>query len=462
MYDDGDFLVTKYNGEPDHWNTKPPLTVWSQVFWMKIIGPGEMAVRLPSAIAGLLTCFLLVFFCRKALDDPLMGAIAALILVSSYGFVNLHVTRSGDYDAMLTLFTTLTCFAAFLFLDSKHKRWTYVFWIGLTLAVLTKSIAGLLFVPGIVAFLVWDKKLIAQLKNKHNYIGAGLFLVFVLAYFIARESADPGYFKAVYDNDLGGRFNKALDAHRGSFWFYFNYITSGHMAYFYLLIPLGWMLGFVSKNEKWRRLNAYTVFLSVSYFLVISLAKTKLEWYDAPLIPILAINVAMAMKFLFEFVANSGFINKSLKSNPLPFFLLFVLHIGPYSGIIDQTFAPEEKSWDKEFYEPGYWLRNNIKEELKPDYRSKRQIFRSDYAAQNRFYVRQAQLLGLDHKFVELQDVELGDNLVVLNKKDLQLLKDTFKYWVTEDFGLVKKIQIRDTLLKVPDLIGDWNFRSGP
>ena len=36
MLKNGDFIVTHYDNNPDMWNTKPPLMIWCQVFFMKI------------------------------------------------------------------------------------------------------------------------------------------------------------------------------------------------------------------------------------------------------------------------------------------------------------------------------------------------------------------------------------------------------------------------------------------
>ena len=52
MFKDGNFLVTHFEGNPDMWNTKPPMMIWLQVFFINLIGLGELALRLPSAFAA--------------------------------------------------------------------------------------------------------------------------------------------------------------------------------------------------------------------------------------------------------------------------------------------------------------------------------------------------------------------------------------------------------------------------
>ena len=55
MHTNGNLIVTYYEGEPEMWNTKPPLVIWMQLIFIKLIGFNELAIRLSSAIAGLLT-----------------------------------------------------------------------------------------------------------------------------------------------------------------------------------------------------------------------------------------------------------------------------------------------------------------------------------------------------------------------------------------------------------------------
>ena len=100
MAQSGDFITLKNNGEISDYNLKPPLVIVCQSFLMKVIGVNEWAVRLPSAISGLLTCLLVFFFTRRHFSTR-AAYIALLLLLTTAGFVRVHVTRSGDLDSML-------------------------------------------------------------------------------------------------------------------------------------------------------------------------------------------------------------------------------------------------------------------------------------------------------------------------------------------------------------------------
>ena len=74
-----------------------------------MIGVNETAIRLPSAFAALFTGLLLLWFFLKYRRDFWAGFSAVLVLVTTQGYVDFHAARTGDCDALLTLFMTASC-----------------------------------------------------------------------------------------------------------------------------------------------------------------------------------------------------------------------------------------------------------------------------------------------------------------------------------------------------------------
>ncbi len=143
------FVVEK-QGKPDLYNTKPPFVIWLQALSMKLFGINELAVRLPSAIFGLLTILLVYFFCSNVLESKTIGFISAGILMTARGFIGNHVVRTGDLDGVLVFWLTLGLFAFIDLIIKKPKNSCYHFFIltlSLTFGFLTKGIAGFFFVP---------------------------------------------------------------------------------------------------------------------------------------------------------------------------------------------------------------------------------------------------------------------------------------------------------------------------
>ncbi|MBA3901452.1 MAG: glycosyltransferase family 39 protein, partial [Bacteroidetes bacterium] len=127
MAQSGNLIVTSYEGEPDMWNTKPPLMIWMQAGLIKLIGLDELAIRLPSAIAVFFTCITLFIFSLRYLKSFWLGIIGILVLITSSGFVGFHTGRTGDYDAMLAFFIFSYCLFYYLFLEKGGVKYLYAF-----------------------------------------------------------------------------------------------------------------------------------------------------------------------------------------------------------------------------------------------------------------------------------------------------------------------------------------------
>jgi 4-amino-4-deoxy-L-arabinose transferase-like glycosyltransferase len=292
MLHNGDLLVTHYHGEPDLWGTKPPLLVWSQVIFMMILGPGELAVRLPSALAGLFTCLLIVLFSVKYLKNPLYGLFWSAVLITINGYVDFHGTRTGDFDAMLTFFMFLYSITFFLFTESKKQKFLIYTAVFITLAVLTKGIAGLLFLPALMIWALISKSMTNIFKSRQTYIGALIFLVIVGGYYLAREKLNPGYLNAVSENEVGGRYLEVVEGHNPQITYYIDQFSQTRLLKWYAFLLPSLAAGFFIREKFARNLHLFSLVLIVSHLLIITFSSTKLPWYDLPEFPFIALIIA--------------------------------------------------------------------------------------------------------------------------------------------------------------------------
>lgn len=406
MFNNNDFIVTYFMGEPDMWNTKPPLLIWTQVFFMKIIGVNELAIRLPSAFSAFFTCIALLIFSTKYLKTPWIGLLAAFVLITSNGYIEIHASRTGDYDTMLTLFTTLSGLLFFSYCETKKSEHLYLFFLFTAMAVLTKSVTGLMFLPAILLYSVIQKQLLPLFKNKHFYLGVLSFLVLVVGYYVLRETYNPGYISAVYDNELGGRYLEVNDGHNQGFWFYYDNFINYQLSLWFLLIPIGLVIGFVINNKKINRLTLFTSLMVFTFFMVISTAKTKLGWYDVPLYPYLAIIIAISLNFfIFELLNNFKQTNRLITKNVTLIILLILIGITPYQKIIEKTYKPKEHGW-KDFYEISYYLKDAVKGKHHLD---NQYVLYDGYNAHNQFYLNVLNDKGIKISFKEWTKLEPMD-----------------------------------------------------
>lgn len=344
MVANGNLIVTYFQGNPDLWNTKPPFQIWLMALSIKLFGYSELALRIPTIGAVFSTFFLLFWFGMRAFKDKLVAALSVLVLVSSSGYMIFHVARTADYDAMLVFFITLYTFAFFLYLEDNKQKYWWLCVLGLTLAVLTKGVAGLLCAPALLIYVIYRGKLMRLLQQPAFYAGVGVFLLFSLGYYFLRENMNPGYLKAVYENELGGRYLTVLNEHQhpGN-WYINNFRNEKYGNWLPVLLLSVWVLLWQSAVVV-KRFTVLAVILLALYLFIISTAQTKLYWYDAPVYPFAAVLVALGVTMLLQGAAQ--FLN--LKNTGF-FFIGAVLLLCwlPYNAVLESYLQDKARMGEK-------------------------------------------------------------------------------------------------------------------
>lgn len=420
----GNWLVTTFEGAPDMWNTKPPLLIWIQALFIKIFGFGPLALRLPIAIATAINVYYLFYFLGKGLKNQSLGLITTIILLTSVGYVCSHVTRTGDYDGLLILFTTLYCLSFFQFTEDGKYKYLYYFFIFLTLAVLTKSIAGLLFLPALFIYAAFRKQLIPLIKSKHLYLGIVLFIIPVVLYYILREHYNPGYFKAVIENEFGGRYFKTLENHNNPFDFYYILIYEQHFRYWLPITLIGIPVALFHKQIFIRRLGGFSLLCIICFSLVISSSKTKLLWYDAPLYPFLAIITAIPIYSLYELLV-ARFADAPKRNKILPVLGISLVFIIPYFSTTKRLTNFRELPEDERVFAISRYLIKGIKGKVPVNgYK----VVAEGYVPHIMAYIYMANEKGIKLARIPREGLQPGDKLIVEEDSIKELIKQKFDY----------------------------------
>ncbi|RSK49601.1 ArnT family glycosyltransferase [Hymenobacter rigui] len=284
-----DWIVARYDGQPDLWNCKPPLWLWTLAGSIRGLGPSEVGLRLPAALSALATVGLVYLAAARWLRSRLAGLLAGLVLLTAPGYVSFHVARTADFDAFLTLWTTLGAFSWVAFLRSGRARWAWLTGGAFGLAILTKGIAGAMFGPGLL-LAAWSTGSLHRLRRPAPWLAAGLALALAGCWYLVREAAAPGYLEAVWQYEVGGPAAHELEGNDGPFEFYLSLLANWQFALWLLSALLGVALGWWQpRGSAGWWLGRTLGVVSGSFLLVISLAQTKLVWYDAPVFPLLAL-----------------------------------------------------------------------------------------------------------------------------------------------------------------------------
>jgi 4-amino-4-deoxy-L-arabinose transferase-like glycosyltransferase len=346
MLQKNELIVTYYHGQVDNWNVKPPFFIWLIAASMKIFGMDEVGLRLPSAIIAVITCLFLVYFSCKYLNDIRIGIVASLVLMTTLGFNGIHVARTADFDVLVVFCITLYSLYYFLYLDTsdaKSKR-TYIYLtiLFLTLAVLSKSVAGLMMLAGMFVYTVVMKELKEVLQNKHFYIGILLFFVVIAVYYLTRDYLQPGYIKTVILEEPGRMVVDTEDNYDRFKDFYFTGMMDGRFVPWIYLFPFCLLIGLFSNAKKIKNFVLYCAILCAIYFLIITFAATKNYQYDAPIYPFAALLIGIGLVIIFDSVLerynylrfkNAGFIG-----------ILFLLFAMPFYNVFNKNITYPDKA----------------------------------------------------------------------------------------------------------------------
>jgi 4-amino-4-deoxy-L-arabinose transferase-like glycosyltransferase len=442
-----DFLVTSFDNEPDMWNTKPPLMIWAQVFFMRIVGVNELAVRMPSALAALFTCLGILFFSLRYLKNLWPGMIASLVLITSYGYIGHHVARTGDYDSLLTFFTTMAGLMFFSFTQTRRNLFLYLFFLLMALAILTKGITALIFAPAFLLYLLIRKQLVPLLTNKHFYLGLAGFLIISAGYYLLRELRNPGFISAVIYNEISGRYNESMDGHNLGIWYYLQNLRNYTMPFWFWFISAGLLSGLLSRDKKLFQLTLFSSVMALVFLVVISTSKTKFHWYDAPALPFLAIIISAFLWNIIRFM-ESNRIKKKLKYNFLPYLFLFLVFFYPYQAIYSKTNKPIEYPWDQDFYSMAYILKDAHRDRI--DISHYRIVYQG-YLANLHFYIQVLKDKGVDVDFKSWEHLEPGDQVIVHQEWVRKYIENHYHYHIQKQKGPVCFILIGELSGETPE-----------
>ncbi|MDR0842446.1 MAG: glycosyltransferase family 39 protein [Acidobacteriota bacterium] len=154
---------------------KPPLLYWVTAASFKVFGVGEVALRLPTALAVVALAWVVMLTARLAVG-PLAAGIAGLSATFCVG--TFLFTRETLHDVWLVLFLAVAMYALLKWrLDPARPLGpALLFYVALAGGVMCKSLVGLAFPVGIaLLFFLWNRELPAW-RTLHVVPGLLLFL----------------------------------------------------------------------------------------------------------------------------------------------------------------------------------------------------------------------------------------------------------------------------------------------
>ncbi len=271
-----DYIIPKLNLKPHL--SKPPVTYWAIALSIKIFGKNEFACRFPNSVAFFLTV-ILVFSITKYLFDFEKGILAGLIYSTSiFPFIGLNIITT---DTILTFFIWLYIYFFII------KRY-YLMSMALGLAFLTKGPPALLPFLGILCFLKF------KINNFRKFLFClFLFLLIGCSWYIIVILKDFNAFNYFMKNEILGRIKGIHHRNSGTFdWIMYIPIL------FFGLIP--WILIYFKRLKKVLKSSELRIFYFIILIplIIFCIVKSRLPLYILPLMPAIAIIIAVPIERL--------------------------------------------------------------------------------------------------------------------------------------------------------------------
>jgi 4-amino-4-deoxy-L-arabinose transferase-like glycosyltransferase len=272
------YVVPHLNGLP--YLDKPIVYFAAEAAAMEVLGPTEIAARLPAYVFTLFTAALVFWFANRRWGriEALVATIAFLAMPLTIAFA-----RTVIFDSALTFFIVLSIISFYEAVENRQRRWATLAWAAIAMGILTKGPVALAL-PLMIAipFAIWRKSF--------RYLGSigGLvaFVVIVTPWVWAMQQAVPDFLQYVLVTETAARLATDELKRTGALWYFVPYLVAG---------ALPWTLAVATTWKREWRTDPRVVYLLlwiIVPFVFFSLSQSKRPQYILPLMPPIALLVA--------------------------------------------------------------------------------------------------------------------------------------------------------------------------
>lgn len=278
---------------------RPILFYWLMATAFALFGINEFAARFWSALAGSGLVLLTFLFARSVIGSR-CAVLSALILATN--LESLILSRLAVSDMVLTFFIAAALYFFYMAIHepaSRQRRptWALWGWAAAAAAVLTEGPMGILFPASIIAGFLW---LCGRIKEGTRQLrpglGAALFCLIILPLYVAASFLTQGEFLKVFFLEHNVmRYLVVNSGHGGPLFYYLVVIALGFFpwsAFLPAALRSAWTLrGSIKAPDPNQKLPVFLLLWIVVIFLFLSVSRTKLPNYLAPLLPALSLLV---------------------------------------------------------------------------------------------------------------------------------------------------------------------------
>jgi 4-amino-4-deoxy-L-arabinose transferase-like glycosyltransferase len=272
-----DYVVPHLDAMP--YLDKPVVYFAAEAAAMEVLGPTELAARLPAYLFTLATAALVFWFARRlwGTDEGCVAAIAFLSMPLTIAFA-----RTVIFDSALTFFIVAAICAFYFAVETEERRWSVLAWLAIALGVLTKGPVAIvlpLFVA--VPYAIWRKRG----RRIWSIVGLILFAVVIAPWVIAVQKVVPDFLRYVLVTETAQRLTTGALKRTGPPWYFIPYLLGG---------ALPWSI--VALRKPRDRQAVFLALWVAIPFIFFSLSQSKRPQYILPLMPAVALLVAREVR----------------------------------------------------------------------------------------------------------------------------------------------------------------------
>lgn len=271
MAETNDYVMPRLNALP--YLDKPVVYFAAEAAAMEVLGPTELAARLPAYLFTIATALVLFLYARN-LIAPIVFLSMPLVVAFA---------RTVIFDSALMFFTTVALIAFHRAIDESNRRWSILAWAAMGLAMITKGpVTFVLVLFVVIPYAIWRK----SVRVVFPIVGLVLFLAVTLPWVWGVSQVVPEFLRYVLVTETAARMATDELKRTGPPWYFIPYVLAG---------ALPWSIVAIASWKKFRRPDPAVVYwlLAIVIPLVFfSLSQSKRPQYVLPLMPAIALLIA--------------------------------------------------------------------------------------------------------------------------------------------------------------------------
>lgn len=276
MAETNDYVMPRLNGLP--YLDKPIVYFAAEAALMEVLGPTELAARLPAYLFTLATAAVLFWFARRIGVDPWVTCIVFLTMPLVVAFA-----RTVIFDSALMFFVVVALTAFYCAIEERNARWSLLAWASMGFAMITKGPVTFVLVLFVVIPYAWRMK---SVRAVFPILGIVLFFAVIAPWVWGVTRVVPEFLRYVLVTETAERMATKALQRTGPPWYFVPYLIGG---------ALPWSIVAIFSWKSFRKRDHALLFLAlwvVIPFLFFSISQSKRPQYIVPLMPAIALLVA--------------------------------------------------------------------------------------------------------------------------------------------------------------------------